>query len=229
MYTLSKQIRKGNESPGNKWSVIRDNGDFRRTVDFSVDGTEKKSGAIFQYIVKKTEAFVFDGANEKKLNTSKSIADYTDNNVKYMCDSYLEYFVVDETGSTFGDQFGNGAICKYDEDGNPILDRTENISRGTINQTGTAVFVPDGPALEKIKKGYDKNKWTEDSRLPANGLPYISYNAKFWASIVAAAKSNILSQSITITWGYKKDAKGKCINCDPPLTKDGGRRKTRKL
>jgi len=228
MYTLTKQIRKGNESPGNKWSVIRDNGDFRRTIDFTVDGSGAKTGAIFQYIVKKTEAFVYEGTKEIKLNTSTSIADYTDHNVKYMCDSYLEYFDVDEDGSTFGDQFGNGAICKYDTDGSPILDRAENISRGTIKQTGTAVFVPAGPALVKIKKGYDKNKWTKDSSLPANGLPYIPYNAKFWATINAAAESNMLSQSITITWGYKKDAKGKCIDCDPPLTA-GGRRKTRKL
>lgn len=229
MYTLTNELRKGNQSPGNKWSVIKDNGDFRRTIDFVINGPEEKSGAIFQYIVKNTEAFVYDGADEIKLNTSKAIADYTDNNVKHMCDSYLEYFDVDETGSTFGDQFGNGAICKYDAENDPILDRSENISRGTIVQKGAAVFVPDGPALEKIKKGYDKNKWTEDPKLPSNGLPYIPYNTKFWNSIKAAAKSNVLTQSITISWGYNTDAKGKCINCDPPLKAGGGRRKTRKL
>ena len=60
MYTLTKTIRLGLEivKPRRKkgkatkvpWSVIRDNGDFRRTIDFTVSGDGPKTGVIFQYI-----------------------------------------------------------------------------------------------------------------------------------------------------------------------------------
>ncbi len=63
MYTLTKTIRLGLETvkPKKKkgratkvpWSVIRDNGDFRRTIDFSVSGAEPKTGVIFNIFKKK--------------------------------------------------------------------------------------------------------------------------------------------------------------------------------
>jgi len=137
-----------------------------------------------------------------------------------MCTSYLEYFEVDADGTTWGDQFGNGAISRYDEEG-AYLDRELNISRGTIVQAGTSVFLPAYAAAEFTGLG-----WDTDSSLPANGLPYLPFDESLWNRILAARQSNVLTQTITIVWGYKDDAKGRCVECDPAILRGG--RKTRK-
>lgn len=233
MYTLTKTIRLGVEivKPKKKkgkvtkvpWSVIRDNGDFRRTIDFTVSGAGPKTGVIFQYIQKQTDAVAVNAdGQEVVLNTSKSISDFTDNNVNHMCTSYLEYFEVNENGQTWGDQFGNGAVCRYDEEG-PYLDRELDISKGTIVQIGTSVFLTPSAAAEFLKES-----WDPDTSLPANGLPFLPFNEGLWNRILAARKSNVLTQNIKIEWGYKDDAGGRCIDCDPPIMRAGGRRKTHK-
>jgi hypothetical protein len=224
-YKLSKKLRLGLEKldDGTKtpWTTIRDNGDFRRTIDFTVSGRGPKAGAIFQYIQKKTDAVgVNEAGAEVLLNTSEAISKFTDNNVNHMCKSYLEYFEVDNDGTTWGDQFGNGAISRYDEEG-AYLDRELNISKGSIVQTGTSVFLPASAAAEFMALD-----WDTDTSLPANGLPYLPFDESLWNRILAARQSNVLTQKITVVWGYKADAHGRCIECDPPLTRGG--RKTRK-
>jgi hypothetical protein len=60
-------------------------------------------------------------------------------------------------------------------------------------------------------------------------LPYFAYDEAFWNSILKAGKSNVLTQSVTITWGYKAAAHGVCVSCDPNIPKGGSRKnKTRK-
>jgi hypothetical protein len=223
-YQLTNELRKGKEERRYPWAEIRDNGDFRRTIDFFITGPAPLNGIIFQLIVKKTNATIVlkDGV-EEELTTSERIAAVTSNNVKYMCDSYIEYFEVDADGTTDGDQFGNGAIALYDGI-YPQLNRKKNISKGTILQSGTAVFIPEGPMTKKIRS----YKWNFNLDTPANGLPYMDYNKAVWQEILSAAQSNTLVQTINLTWGYKADAKGKCIDCSPPIPSKGGKRKTRK-
>ena len=222
-YTLSNSIRTGIDDDGVPWCSIQDNGDFRRTIDFAVSGAGSKAGIIIQYIQKNTvAAAVNNEGKEVILNTSDAISKFTNNNVNFMCTSYLEYFPVSAKGLTYGDQFGNGAIAVYDDDG-PILDREENISKGKIEQIGTSVFIPNGEFVKSIKQ----LGWNKSVKLPANGLPYLAFDEALWQTILANAKSNVLRQSVTITWGYGSEAGGKCVNCNPVLIK-GGRKKTRK-
>jgi hypothetical protein len=205
-YILSNKIRKGE-------SEIRDNGDFIRTIDFTVTGPGSKEGIIFQYIIKDTYAIAInENGEEIILNTSDAISKFTNSNVKYMCDSYIEYFKVASDGNAIdGDKFGNGAISLYDEDG-PILDREKNISKGIIIQTGVSVFLTKDAA-----KQFTDIDWNNNINSPANGLPYIAFNPELWDAIVSYRQSNILIQTINITWGYKNNAHGKCNDCYPPF------------
>lgn len=211
-YILSNKIRYGIDHSGNKWTEIRSNGDFRRTIDFVLNN--RANGIIFQYIKKNTNAVGIENGSEILLNTTNAISKYTGGRVKFMCDSYLEYFVV-EDGQTFGDQFGNGAIAKYDEEDEAILDDTDPISRGTIKQIGTSVFIENGPFIDKIKQ----LPWSDAETTPANGLPYLKYNEPLWNSILTNSNSNILTQHVTISWGYGVESQGVCVECDPVIKK----------
>ena len=225
-YRLSNELRAGLQSlkDGKKtikvpWTEIRSNGDFRRTIDFIITDLAgkpvRKAGIIFQYISKKTNAVgVSESGEQTILDTSEKIAEYTGGNVKYMCDSYIEYFIVDRNGRTDGDQFGNGAIATYDE-GDALLDPVDPVSRGSITQIGTSVFIPNGPFVQSILRDYP---WDDTESLPANGLHYLPFNKELWRRILDEKQSNELVQKVTISWGYGPESQGICIDCAPDFS-----------
>jgi len=225
-YRLTNELRTGLQIIRVKkktikipWTEIRSNGDFRRTIDFIITDLQgspvKKAGIIFQYITKKTNAIgVSETGEQTILNTSTKIAEYTDGNVKYMCDSYLEYFIVDKNGQTDGDQFGNGAIATYDGN-DALLDPVDPVSKGTITQIGTSVFIPYGPFVKSILEGYP---WDDTETLPANGLHYLPFNQELWERILDEKQSNELVQKVTISWGYGPESQGICIDCEPDFS-----------
>ena len=204
-YSILTKYRSGEEEGTNQpWNKSYDCGGFRSTVDFTIikhGGSRSKKGIIVQYIKKSTVVDVYNkdgGGLITTLNTSKMIYDYTNENVPYMNDSYLEYFEVSSQGqSIYGDQFGNGPICEYDNLG-PIIDDALDIGHGKITQTGYAIFIPY-PFSATIRQQY---KWNNDKSLPANGLYSIPFDIEIWGKIFESRQSNVYIHSISYEWRY---------------------------
>jgi hypothetical protein len=144
--------------------IIENCGSYEVIVDFEILKSSnskldtKTSGCIFQLIIKDTNAkgsnFVSDKQTgpEVDLNTSDTISKYTNKQVNWMCENYLEYFEV-INGLVIhgnGDGFANGPISRYSKN-DPIIDDAENISQGIIIHIGLAVFVPNSLFLDEIK------------------------------------------------------------------------------
>ena len=148
-YNIKATIRTGYDGSGVLWNYMKDCGEFRHTIDFNITGPDPKKGVIVQKIEKKTTAVVYSEDGEAiVLPGDSTIIDYTDGNVKFMNESYLELFWVGENGSLgYGDQFGNGAIAKYTENPSndnqiePEIDDKKDVCTGKIKQTGELVFI----------------------------------------------------------------------------------------
>ena len=132
------------------------------------------------------------------LNTSEEISEYTDNNVKYMNDNYLEYFKIKNGKGVDGDQFGNGPICKYTKKKIPKIDDELDMSEGTIIQNGYAIYIPY-PQAQKVKDEYD---WNDDEELPANGLPMIPFNEEIWTELFNMKQSIVYAHKVSYKWTY---------------------------
>ena len=204
-YTITTKYRSGKDNKGRPWNEIEDCGSFRSTVDFTVTDKDKKTdkvnGIIVQYIQKSTTVDIYKtkgGGIKKILNTTEEISEYTNNNVKYMNDNYLEYFKVENDKEIDGDQFGNGPICKYDKKHRPIVDDELDMSEGTIIQNGYAIYIPY-PQAQKVIDEYD---WNDDEDLPANGLPMIPFDEDTWNELFNMKQSIVYAHKVSYKWTY---------------------------
>ncbi len=241
-YTILCNYRSGDDEEEKPWNENGDCGDFRSTIDFTISDSNENTyginGIIVQYIQKSCKVDIYDpnGAGfSETLNTSDEIYNYTGGNVPYMNYNYLEYFEIVNGNSVDGDQFGNGAICKY-EGKKPIIDDEEDMSEGEIIQNGFAIFIPE-PMASKFK---EKSiiPWNSSTVLPANGLPMIEFNSNIWEQIFTARQSNVFVHSVNIKWKYlnifQKERTNIYIdncNINPQITniqQMGGKRKTKK-
>lgn len=203
-YSIASKYRSGEDDHDIPWNEVNDCGSFRSTVDFTINnqnGTQTKvNGIIVQYIQKTTAVDIYDengGGILKTLSTSQEISRYTDGNVKYMNDSYLEYFDVKNGESIDGDQFGNGPICKYDNS-DPIVDDELDMGHGKIIQNGYAVFIPT-PISNQIKK---KFAWNNDPNLPANGLFSLAFEPQTWDYLLNLGQSRVYIHNVIYEWRY---------------------------
>jgi hypothetical protein len=212
-------------------------GDFRSVVDFDVkliqNPKQKKNinGYIFQLIIKETNA---EGSNLTEdeytkieearskgtpyvppaktiLNTSDSIERYTNGQVKYMCQNYIEFFEIkngicldDKHPSKrviVGDSFSNGSISRYAIDDSPLTDDNEAVSQGTIIHIGLSVFIPDSPFLTDIRRNYN---WDPNDALPANGLYclFLPGNEHVWEEILQNKASIITMHKVLHAWKF---------------------------
>ncbi len=213
VYIIKAKYRSGGDAEG-QYNILKEWGDFRSTIDFTVhlEGNDavKPTGIIVQKIEKSTRVDIYNnnGAGfEQKLQTTQEIREYTNGNVPFMNDDYLEIFnvingeVVDENGNPYGDQFQNGGICEYDGQGNVMCDDELDMSIGEIQQIGQCVFIlNDNPNYHTI---LDLN-WIIDNDSPANGLRYMPLpqaNA-VWESILQHKNSNIYMHRVQLNWQY---------------------------
>jgi len=241
-YTILCNYRSGDDEEEKPWNENGDCGDFRSTIDFTISDSNENTyginGIIVQYIQKSCKVDIYDpnGAGfSETLNTSDEIYNYTGGNVPYMNYNYLEYFEIVNGNSVDGDQFGNGAICKY-EGKEPIIDDEQDMSEGEIIQNGFAIFIPE-PMASKFK---EKSiiPWNSSTVLPANGLPMIEFNSNIWEQIFTARQSNVFVHSVNIKWKYlnifQKERTNIYIdncNINPQITniqQMGGKRKIKK-
>ena len=241
-YTITCNYRSGDDEKEKPWNENGDCGDFRSTIDFTISDSNENTyginGIIVQYIQKSCKVDIYDpnGAGfSETLNTSDEIYNYTGGNVPYMNYNYLEYFEIVNGNSVDGDQFGNGAICKY-EGKEPIIDDEQDMSEGEIIQNGFAIFIPE-PMASKIKKK-SNILWKSSTVLPANGLPMIDFDYQIWEQIFAVKQSNVFVHSVNIKWKYlnifQKERSNIYIdncNINPQITniqQMGGKRKIKK-
>lgn len=212
MYTISARFRSGYEVLGNgtrrKWNYVGDCGEFRSTIDFEVSGPSHVNGILIQLVDKRIIVDVYDedGAGQfKRLCTTEAISAFTRDNVLFSNDKYFEYFDV-RNGQVFdpcdsspcGDQFGNGAIVKYDETG-PIVDDEKDMGKGLLQQTGLLFFVEMDNA-DLLRAEYDWRVGMVYS--PANGLPYIPFNKYTWRRLTSLASSPIYQHIVEYEWSY---------------------------
>ena len=211
-YSITTKYRSGVDKDGDRrpWNEIEDCGSFRSTVDFTVTDQDKKTdevnGIIVQYIQKSTTVDIYKtkgGGIKDTLNTSEEISEYTNNNVKYMNDHYLEYFKIKNGKSMdgdqiIGDQFGNGPICKYSKKDIPKIDDELDMSEGTIIQNGYAIYIPY-PQAQNVKDEYD---WDDNEELPANGLPMLTFNEDIWTELFNMKQSIVYAHKVSYKWTY---------------------------
>ena len=196
-------------------SIVENCGSYEVIVDFEVKSLKPKSktkdppinGCIFQLIIKDTNAKGSNFVSEKQtgpevdLNTSNTISKYTNKQVNWMCENYLEYFeIIDGLVKKLdGDGFASGPIARYSKN-DPIIDDALPISQGSIIHIGLAVFVPNSPFLDRIKK----LTWDKDKKLPANGLPYLKLlgNENVWQDILVNKTSGIYKHEVRHVWKF---------------------------
>jgi hypothetical protein len=194
---------------------VENSGSYQVIVDFEVvnlmNKKSKANGCIIQLIIKYTKARGSNLLNNGKigpyeeLNTSQSISKYTNNNVNWMCENYLEYFEVkngiiqDSNGNLYGDGFASGPIAKYYR-GTPVTDDAVEVSQGVIIHIGLAVYIENGPFLDGIKQ----LNWDTNEKLPANGLPYLPLvgNEPVWQDIILHKNSLIYKHEVRHIWKF---------------------------
>ena len=208
-YKIEAKFRTGDDDNEREYNVLGDCGDFRSTIDFTVksENGEPPTGIIVQRIEKSTNVNIYNdngGGEETTLQTTQDIYDYTDGNVPFMNDNYLEIFNVVNGEVTYGDQFGNGPICKYDEHDVPIVDDELDMSTGEIQQTGKCVFILNtNPIHDQILK----SMLPGDVNSAANGLLYLPISSStdadaLWQHILDYKNSEIYNHMVKLNWEY---------------------------
>jgi hypothetical protein len=190
-----------------------DNGNFFVRKEYNVTNLAKPRqqilGIIIQYVKKKSQVVDSQG---NVYDTSRSIRDLTDRNVKYSCDSYFEIFYVFKNGNSIAaDGFGNDAMVKYefDPEERRIVPNTYSVNdplyqrfktRGKIDMIGENCFISESnPKYEAIKN----LPWYYKPDTPANGLPYLPYSTNSYNLIFSSSDSNILVHSVIVTWSFE--------------------------
>jgi hypothetical protein len=195
-YTITQSFRGSTEDVYS----VRDFGDFFSIIDFVVtfNGISKPfNGIIFQLITKNT-VIVF---NNKILSKTKEILNFTNKNVNFMTETYIEYFEVKNSIVQNADQFQNGAITKYK---NKNVDYTNVSEYGIILQKGECVFIPSSHTGPLIDPYYI---WKKDKKHASNGLWYFDDTCNplrkmyaLWNLITNARQSNIVCHTVEYYW-----------------------------
>ena len=181
-------------------------GQFRYLKEFKVENKTNPgvnlSGIIIQAVQKNSK--VAD-ANGNVYETTRDILNFTSGNVNYSCDSYFEIFKIDHTGqSIYADAFSNGALARYDADGpliyEPADDEYETYkTQGQILMYGRSFFIPErGPFFHEVFK----LPWNRDKALPANGLPFLAYDAGLYNQLASYSQSNFLDHTVQLFWHF---------------------------
>ena len=160
------------------------------------------NGIIIQHIQK--SARVTKKIDGTTMTTTEEIRNYTNGNVDFMNNSYLEIFKIINGRSFDADSFSNGAIVPYE--GNeamivnpPYNDKDINyMTKGIIIQSGESIFIHNPDIIKQIKTDYN---WNNSEDLPSNGLPYLDDIHK--DAIFRFKESNTANHLCTITWDYK--------------------------
>lgn len=238
-YTISQEFWKGKDGDGVDYQVAKRYGDFRETKGYIITGKAPVNGIVIQYINKRAKVELakpvkIGGVLKNIVETSADIEALTKKSVKYMCDSYFEYFEIKGGKSIHGDQFQNGAIVPYLNAKTPETDNSIDVSRGAftkadgvsrdgvgIVQIGLNIFIPEGPEAAAIRG----EGWSMDESMPANGLPYLPYDPATWERYKLLSKSAVFKHQVEVAWGYKQAATSVVISNPPRLA---GGRKSRK-
>lgn len=200
---------------------VRNNGDFSVTKRFYVKNQhgEDATGIIIQYITKKANVYHSPDGIEKIYDTSQKISEFTDGNVLFSNDNYLEIFEVTE-GVSEEDVFQNGALAKYDPlDGEAFIDNEDRLymTKGSITHSGECIFVPysEYETMSKIlsypwceyvdhnSELFDFNKCEFEN--PANGIPFIGEQYKNEIFKLGQNFSNTIFHTVRIKWDYHEN------------------------
>ena len=192
------------------------------------DELQKVNGYVVQYVVKETTVTLND-ASKTVLNTSDEIATFTKDNVRYMCDSYIERFEIKGGLSKHADAFASGSIAIYDIHATygkrgklleplataviPVKNKKRNkkgsyyddgdyefMTKGTIKQTGINLLFVEPDNITAL----NKLPWKVDYGA-ANGLEAL--DASNWAAIKKLKKDskNTKCHVLTATWEYEEN------------------------
>lgn len=211
-------------------------GDFQLIRPFVLRGPPT-DGFIIQQINRKIDVLV-DNAAKDRLTTTAQISSFTSRNVENAADSYYELFIVEGGVVLDRDQFQGGQVLRYVATGADDRIKTS----GTIEITGTSVFVPgdisEAKAAMHATERVATRRATRFTALghtwdafiggPANGLPFLTIDAKL--PLEKMAVSNVLIRKCTITWTVDgRTVMNEVTNpMSPfPTVRTGGRRSTR--
>ena len=156
-------------------------------------------GYVVQVIHKRTSVFLPNG---ETLRTSEEIADMTKGGVLYASESYIESFRVKGGESIDCDNFQNGPILPYDDEGYPLTyepNDPEFIQYGTsgnISMTGIIYYL-DTSGMRKLKETV---KWSRRRDTPANGLPYAPFTEEAEAALRSLTLIPPVAHVVRVMW-----------------------------
>jgi hypothetical protein len=185
------------------------------------------TGVVVQTVEKKTSVTVHQ-TPDRVLTTSKDIAAFTSNNVKYATHTYSELFPILNGVSRDADNFQNGAVLRYVKDKGKWYADDEPPTSGTITMTGTIGFVPlDVSMATAIQTMTDTQKgtlsdflgatWSFAQKTPANGLGYTETTPVFRPAF---------THTVKVTWD--KDGKDSRVESSVQPVRGGTRRRKRR-
>jgi hypothetical protein len=192
------------------------------------DELQKVNGYVVQYVVKES-IVTLNNAKQEEFKTSADIVRLTNDNVRYMCDSYIERFEIKDGVSLHADAFATGTVAKYDSVARygktgkllkpyataeiPVKNKKLNLkgkmyddgdyefmTKGTIKQTGINLLFVEPDNITAL----NKLPWKVDYGA-ANGLEAL--DASNWAAIKKLKKDSKNSKChvLTATWEYEKN------------------------
>lgn len=213
-------------------------GEFIVHKEFTVHNVKNKNsirgvnGFIIQIITKQTNANILcsETTANKPKSTIKSIEDiskFTNNNVKYMNDSYIELFPILNGECEYGDNFQNGGILRYYKSKNQYYTNDNPPTFGYIEQIGTIFFISfeDKEHVATVLNTIGKHtrtihkainilglEWNISNHTPANGLPYIPYNSSVIEYLLSMKQSNMIRHKVSASWNGLLDEEIRNIN-----------------
>lgn len=156
-------------------------------------------GYVVQVIHKRTSVFLSNG---ETLRTSEEIDDMTKGGVLYASESYIESFRVKDGQSVHCDNFQNGPILPYDDEGYPLTYEPtdpEFIQYGTsgnISMTGIIYYL-DTRGMRELRETV---KWSKRRDTPANGLPYAPFTEEAEAALRSLTLIPPVAHVVRVMW-----------------------------
>jgi len=211
-YTVNKifKVSRNNSKNNSKNTFTRSRSRSRSRTKERTISKESINGIVVQKVQKQITAKTED---QIILNSTNAIQDFTGDNVKFACSSYLEYFDIkdgDLFPRTMADGFAGGAIAKYE------FNTTKNIyeaifddedpsyiTSGEIVHIGESVFLTGHN--ETTVKALPWITGVKAEEFASNGVPYL--DTAHWDYIRGLANSNMITHNVVVTW--KKSGKSK--------------------
>jgi hypothetical protein len=203
-YTIVQNYRKGADT-----FSVRPYGDFLSIIDFTILPTSNINGIIFQKITKITRVIYTKSGQIFILMMDSEIDMYTNQNVRFMCTTYLEYFRVVNGIVENGDVFSNGSISEYLPDPDPTLPNYADLINasfaGIIKQKGECVFISDNSPNYASIVGAG---WRQDVNHASNGLYFVDNTVpntfgsmdNLWNAILADKQSEEVLHIVEHYW-----------------------------